>query len=141
MKKTGFYIVLFAVLIATVEFIFSLLFFVKDSHDNTKTSTIDYPYLYYLQKDEGYNNLFGFRTNSALKKSEDVLRVILTGGSVARSFNAPDTNTIAHYLEKKLNSKSKKYEVNSFNQSNSKIAAKRDGFDNEYYSDLNTMPF
>ncbi len=36
---------------------------------------------------------------------------------------------------------SKKYEVNSFNQSNSKIAAKRDGFDNEYYSDLNTMPF
>ncbi len=36
---------------------------------------------------------------------------------------------------------SKKYQVNSSNQSNSKAVAKRAGFDKDYYSDLNTMPF
>lgn len=90
----------FAALLA--EVVLEVAFRVKDRHAQP-LPVRDYPYLYYLfDSTEGLNQ-YGFKTQYPVEKQEGKFRIILTGGSVARGKKPQES--IAHYLEKELNTR------------------------------------
>ncbi len=84
------------------EAVLGIVFHYKDR--NLEPMAVhDYPYLYFMFDTSTGLNEHGFKTNYSIKKQPGKYRIILTGGSVARG-KLPD-ESIAHYLERELNTR------------------------------------
>lgn len=96
----SFLILLFTALLA--EAALEIAFRIKDRNADP-LPVRDYPYLYYLfDKGSGLNE-HGFKTSYPVKKNPGKYRIVLVGGSVARGKRPEES--IAHYLEKELNTR------------------------------------
>src|SRR5687768_381888 len=93
-----FLILLFAALLT--EGVLEVVFRIKDRHADP-LPVRDYPYLYFLFDSTKGLNEYGFKTSYPEEKEPGKFRIILVGGSVARG-KQPE-QSIAHYLEKQLN--------------------------------------
>ncbi|NNF02218.1 MAG: SGNH/GDSL hydrolase family protein [Bacteroidia bacterium] len=101
MRKYAYIIIIFVVGSLILELLLTLAFMYKDRH-LVPLNVRDHPYLYYSFKSGENLNEDGFKTNSNIHKAQGTYRIILTGGSVARSAG-PLENSIASFLEKILN--------------------------------------
>lgn len=81
--------------------VLGLVFKLKD-RNLIDAEVSDYPYLYFsLVPQQGQRNIDGFKTGITREKPDNVVRIAITGGSVAYG-NEPE-NTIAAQLETLLN--------------------------------------
>ncbi len=116
MKKLFKYTLLVALLLVITvllaEIVLGVVFHFKDK-GLEPMAVRDYPYLYYLfEKSDGLNE-HGFKTNYPVKRQEGKFRIVLIGGSVARGKQPHET--IAHFLEEKLNNEFQKDRVEVIN--------------------------
>ncbi len=100
LKKALFSIILVFLLAVGVEILLGVVYFVKDWHIEPM-EVKDYPYLYYLfRNNEAELNRDGFKTTASREKDEHKVRIMLTGGSVARG--REPSKSIAAFMEKEL---------------------------------------
>lgn len=115
----------FAVLLVSLEIGLSLVFWIKDSRSAViKVPAVDKPYTYFTFSPDPVllTNEDGLYTKAARAKASGKFRIILVGGSVARSSQGriPYEQTIAAELERALNSRLK---TNSIEVINAGVAA------------------
>lgn len=94
-----------------LEIVLGIVFRIKD-RNLIEAEASDYPYLYFLlTEQQGERNCDGFKTHYTREKPDSVIRIAITGGSVAYG-NQAET-TIAAQLETMLNKDQpkKQYEV------------------------------
>lgn len=93
-----FLILLFTAVLT--EAVLEVAFRIKDRHADP-LPVRDHPYLYFLYDTAQGLNQYGFKTHYPIEKQPGKFRIVLVGGSVARG-KKPE-QSIAHYLEKELN--------------------------------------
>lgn len=104
MKKAAKYTILIVLFLFVVVLLTELLLGIIYNYKNQGIEPMtarDYPYLYFLYEESPGRNVHGFKTEYSIKKLAGKYRIILTGGSVA--MGREPNETIAHYLETKLN--------------------------------------
>ncbi|MBU2541427.1 MAG: hypothetical protein KJ593_05970 [Candidatus Omnitrophica bacterium] len=118
-ERISFIIVSIFLIFFALEIFFGIVFFLKDARHQILylEGTIDYPYLYYSFKSDKSNfiNDDGLYSKSTRMKDPQDYRIILAGGSTARSSAAPYKETIASYLQKELNKRFKTERIEVIN--------------------------
>lgn len=99
MAKALYPLLLLLLFLIATEVALSIVFAIKDRNVVVEP-VIDMPYTYYQFKDQRRTDANGFRTNRPQEKPANTYRIVLTGGSVARS--GPHGKLISRYLELKL---------------------------------------
>ena len=109
MRKTIYVFLSALIFLIIAELFFGVVFLLKDARErlDLQNNTIDFPYLYFSFKpdDRRIINQDGLYSKAARDKDPGIYRIILTGGSVARSYKAPYDKTISYYLEEELRSR------------------------------------
>lgn len=98
-KKIVFVFMALFMMNLAVEIVLGVYFLYKDK-DVSVEPVHDHPYLYYEFDDLEDTNADGFKTTYPRQKADDVYRIVITGGSVARG-REPE-HSIAQYLQNKL---------------------------------------
>lgn len=112
-KKTFFLAALLLAVFIAGEVFLGVIFLIKDMRNQPiirlAKAAKDYPYLYYSFRPDANNfiNEDGLYTKKGKTRDPGKYRIILTGGSTARSSNAPYNETLAYRLEEELNDRFK----------------------------------
>ena len=119
MKKAVFVALFVFILLVAGEIFFGIVFFLKDTKSRliNLENTKDHAYLYYTcrpDKEKAINE-DGLYTKKGRARAPGKYRILLTGGSVARSLHAPYDKTISYYLEEELNKRLKTDKIEVIN--------------------------
>ncbi|HOE05467.1 MAG TPA: hypothetical protein PLZ52_09630 [Bacteroidales bacterium] len=101
LRITGRVFIIISITLLLLEVVLGLVFKLKD-RNLIDAEVSDYPYLYFsLVPQQGQRNSDGFKTGITREKPDNVVRIAITGGSVA--YGNESENTIAAQLETLLN--------------------------------------